>query len=545
MINEGKGKSKLSAVLTPTFIIAASITAFFSIASLISPTQLSTVMTSIQTVFALNYGWFAMLIPILCVALLLFLGLSKKYGNIVIGGQDAKPEYSLFSWIAMLFTSSIGMGIIYFGVNEPVYAYFLAPSSTEAASTMEAARKAMGTAMYHWGLSVWAIFSVAGIIMAYFVYKHNRKYLPGDVIEFAFKEKKWARPTGKFVNVLACVCAAMTIAATMGLGSVQITTGVTNVFGIEGTLKTILPYIMLGLLIILCLLASTTKTVGKGMNVIGNINVYMAIGILIFAMVFGPTRYIFEQIVQTFGTFITELIPRNFEMFIFSEDPTYSMTWDVVNNMWWISWTPFMGVFIASISKGRTMKSFSLATMTIPVAFMLLWHCAFGSVALLDIIKGTGEVGANAMTMADMTFFAVLGTLPFSKVTTIFTVVLLVFFLATTVTSAALSLGRMTDKEGKNAAPIRCGVWCILMGAIALTGIFSTTLGGNEALNAIKSLATTLAYPYMFFFILLTTGFLRQLVRDEKENPSILRSKEQIELAELKEKLHLMEKEES
>ena len=356
--------------------------------------------------------------------------------------------------------------------------------------------------------------------MAYFVFKHHSRFLPGDVLGIAFQGKKWTSPLGTAINVLACVCSAMTIAATMGLGTVQITTGMTNVFGLEGGIVSIVPYIVLVTLLVICLLASTTKTVGKGMNIIGNINVYMAIGILIFAMVFGPTRYIFEQIVQTLGSLINQLLPRSFNMFIFSKDPSYSTSWDVTNNMWWIAWTPFMGVFIASISKGRSLQSFAVATMTIPVAFMLLWHCAFGAVALLNVIQGTGEVGMLAQTSADMTFFALLKTLPLPQLTTIFTVILLIFFLSTTVTSAALSLGRMTDRKGKEAKPVRCAVWTILMGAIALTGIFATTLGGNEALKGIRALATTMSYPYLFFFILTVTALLRRIRLDEKKTPT-------------------------
>lgn len=521
MENLNVKESKFKDVLTPTFVIAASITAVFSILSLVNPTALSNTLTTIQMIFALEYGWFAMLIPTLCVGILLYLGLSRKYGHIIIGGQDAEPEYSLFSWIAMLFTASIGIGIVYFGINEPLYAYFLAPSSTEAASTMLAAKEAMSTAIYHWGVSVWGIFSVAGLIMAYFVYRHNTRFLPGDVLTNTFPGKKWAPPLASFMNILACVCSAMTIAATIGLGTVQITTGIANVFGLDGAIVAVFPYIILAILLVITLLASTTKTVGKGMSIIGNINVYMAFGILIFAMVFGPTRYIFEQIIQTFGTFISEFIPRNFNLFMFAQDPTYSVTWDVSNNMWWIAWTPFMGVFIASISKGRSIKQFALATMTIPVAFMLLWHCAFGAVALLDVIEGTGLVGSLALTSPDMTFFALLKTLPIPQITTIFTVVLLIFFLSTTVTSAALSLARMTDKNGREAKPIRAATWCILMSAIALTGIFAASLGGQDALNGIRSLATTMSYPYLFFFILTTTALLKKMFSDEKINPTI------------------------
>ncbi|SKB01417.1 BCCT family transporter [Sporosarcina newyorkensis] len=508
--------SRKPKVFTPIFIISASITAFFSIFSLVNPVALAKVMTFIQTIFATQYGWMAMLIPILCMGFLVAIGVSK-YGKIVIGGQDAKPDYNIFSWLAMLFTSSIGIGIIYFGVNEPLYAYYLSPSSTEAPNQMVAAREAMGTALYHWGISVWAIFSVAGLIMAYFVSKHKIRYLPGDVIEKSFGNRKWVPLTKNIMNVLAVVCSAMTIAATIGLGSVQISTGINQVGNLNASLTGILPYIVLFILLSVCIFAATTKKAGKGMQVLGDWNVYLAIAILIFGMLFGPTRYIINQAVQLTGTYIAQLIPRNFDMFLFSNDLTYSTTWDVANNMWWISWTPFMGVFIASISKGRTVRQFAFATMTIPVLFMLLWHSTFGGIALLDAVLGTGDIAKNAMESPEVTFFAILATMPWSKLTFIATIILLIMFISTTVTSAALSLARMTDYEGKEASRVRSSVWVILMGIIALTGIFATTLGGNDALNAVKSLATTLSYPYIFFFILMMTGFIKQLMKDKPQ----------------------------
>lgn len=511
-----KNLPKKPKIFTTMFVVSALITAFFSIFSLISPSALAKIMTFIQSLFATQYGWTAMLIPVLCMGFLIALGVSK-YGKIIIGGKDAKADYSVFSWLAMLFTSSIGIGIIYFGVNEPLYAYYLAPNSTEAPNKMEAAREAMGTALYHWGVSVWAIFSVVGLVMAYFVTRHNIRYLPGDVIEKSFGRRKWVPITKHSMNVLAIVCSALTIAATMGLGSVQISTGITQVAGSGMTIKGILPYFVLVILLVVCFFASTTKTVGKGMQKLGDWNVYLAIAILVFAMLFGPTRYILTQVVQLLGTYIDQLIPRNFDMFLFSNDPTYTTTWDVANNMWWISWTPFMGVFIASISKGRSIRQFAFATMTIPVIFMLFWHATFGGIALLDAVLGSGKIANHAMESPEMTFFAILETMPWSKLTSIATIVLLIMFISTTVTSAALSLARMTDIDGKEAAPVRSAVWVLLITIIALTGIFATTLGGNDALNAVKSLATTLSYPYLFFFILMMTAFIKQIRKDKPQ----------------------------
>ena len=515
MVEEKKNK-----IFTPIFIASASVSAIIAIASLVSPDLLAAGLTSGQQVLSVVYGWFAMLIPFLCMMLLLALGLPSKYSHIVIGGQDAKPDYSMFSWLAMLFSASIGMGIIYFAVNEPLFAFALSPGSTEAPSVMEAARHAMGTTLQHWGVSVWAIFSVSGLVFSYFVFKYKTKYLPGDIIHRAWSKRGWSKATANLVNVTACVCSAMTIAATLGLGSVQLATGITNIFGLDPAWRSVLPYIMLGILVLMGLPAATTKKVGNGMRILGGWNAYICIGVMVYAIVVGPTRYIFEQMVHTTGRYFAEIIPRNFDMFIFSADPIYSHTWTVANNMWWLSWTPFMAVFIASISKGRTIRQFSFATMFIPAAFLLIWHSTFGATALLNLIQGDGSIAAHALESPDMTFFAILETLPLTQFITIASVILLLFFLATSITSGALALGRMTDIEGKNPAPARCAVWALIMSGIALTGIFAAQIGGEGALIAIRSLATTMAYPYMFVFILLTTAFLRQLKRDEERNPT-------------------------
>lgn len=515
-------------VFTPTFVISASVSLILAIISLISTDTLSEILSAFQVVFAVEYGWLGQIIPLVCLVILFILGFSKKYGHIKLGGVDAKPEYSTFAWIGMLFTAAIGMGLMSFAVNEPLYAYLLSPGSIDAQpNIMEAAKQAMVTSMYHWGASTWAIGALAGLIVAYFVSRHNGRYLPGDAIIKAWPHKKWSKKLSSFINILACIAAAATISASMGIGVVQLTSGVSALFNLSESATDMLPYIFLILLTVFCLFSSTTKKIGKGMNIISNINIYVCIFVLVFVFVFGPTRFIFENVVQTFGAYISEFIPRSTDMFIFGTDQalattgmSYLTSWDVVNNLFWVCWAPFMAVFIASISKGRTIKEFAIGTTIVPTVFMLLWNGGIGGISLLDTLLGEGQIAANVLERADLTFFMIIKSLPFSTIMTIVSIILLFMFLTTTITSASLSLGRMTDDDGLNPAPIRCAIWLILMACISLTSLVSASAGGADALATIKAIGSTFGYPYLFFFIMIIFAFLRRIRIDEMKNPT-------------------------
>lgn len=526
-------QSKLKDIFTPVFIIAGGISLVMAAISFVAPDLLSSFMTFLQTVFGMEYTWFAQMIPFLCMVLLIWLACSRKYGHIKIGGQLAKPEYSMFSWLGMLFTGSIGMGLIAFAVNEPLYAFYLSSacvdlgSTAEGVSKMAAAREAMATSMYHWGVSVWAIFAVAALGVGYFVTRHKGRYLPGDSIIKAWPKKKWTHPLATFINVLACICGATTISASIGIGVVQIATGIVNLWGLPEVFKSIIPFVALVLLVVVCVLAVSTKQMNKGMNIISNWNMYICIFVLVFAIVTGPTRYIFEQIVQTLGDYIMQLIPRSFQMFLHGTDLSamgggapYKLSWDVVNNMFWVSWAPFMSVFIASISKGRTIRQYVAATLTIPATFMLIWNCTFGGISLLNTFNGDGSIAAQVMEDSTMTFFNILNTLPLAQIMTVLTVILLFFFLATTVTSCALALGRMTDRNGMEPSKTRCIAWLVLMSAIALVSLAAASVGGAEALVTVKSMGSTFAYPYLFFLVLTAVAFVRRLRLDELHRPT-------------------------
>ena len=503
-------------VFTKLFIVSVIITGIFSVWSLLDPQNMGTVMSKIQMFVSVMLQWFIKVLPMIIMVVCFVFAISKKYGNIKFGGPDAKTEFSTFSWLAMLFTASVGMGIIYFGVNESLYAYYLAPNGISGGfSKWEAAKNSMGIGLYHWGISAWAIFSMSGMAVGYFTFRHGTKYLPGEPILFAFKGRPWAKPVAYVMNVLGVVCSALTIATTMGLGSFQLATGARFITGVPIEETSSWPFIALGILFLISTAAAITP-LSKGMKWIGNLNIWMAIIIMVFVMIVGPTRYIFEQVIDVLGTQINTLISKNFEMFIFVDNPSYTIEWDVATLLWWISWTPFMCIFIASISKGRRIKDFFFATITIPVVFMILWLSTFAGTALLNAVEGDGQIAKYALENADQTFFALLATLPLSNITQVFTFILMIFFLATTCTSCSMSLSKMTDAEGKKIDPVRTAVWSFLMTLIAITAIVAASKGGAEGLYGIRALATTMALPYLFFYLLIMAAFIKQIRKDER-----------------------------
>lgn len=515
-----KEKNKLNTILTPTFCIGGGISLIIAIASMLAPEGLAYAMQVTQAILATVYGWFIQIVPVLSIGILVYLAISDKYGNMIIGGKNAKTEYSTFTWIGMLFTASIGGGLVTFAVNEPLISYLSCPTSLDASSKMEAVNEAMMTSLYHWGSSVWGIFALAGIGAAYFVTHHNARYLPGDSIIKAWPEKKWTHKIAILINSLACVCAVAAVSASIGFGVAQIGAGADYLIPLPENGITIIPYIALVILIVVTILAVSTKTVGKGMSILSDWNMYLCIGILLFTVVFGPTRFIMESFVQNFGKYTSGFISRSFEMFTFGTDPStpsFLVTWDVSNNMFWISWAPFMSIFIATISKGRTIRQFVIATLIVPTLFILLWMSTYGGMSLLNTIQGDGSIAEMMNVRPDMTFFMIIAQLPFAKLISILSLVLIMLFLATTYTSTALALSRITDRNGRNISNLRSIAWVGIMGGVAVSSLIASSLGGSNAIATIRAVGSTVAYSYVFFLIMTNVAFLRRLFLDKKK----------------------------
>jgi choline/carnitine/betaine transport len=490
------------------FYVSLAITAVFAIWGLINPTSLTTNLWKWVYDFHNTFNWFTISLPLVFLGILFSLAFSR-YGKIKLGSKDSKPEFSTFSWIAMLFTAGIGVGLVNFGVAEPMVHYLNSPKGLAGGyNEIEAGKNALSLAMYNWGIPAWTIYAISGLVIAYFAYHKNTSFLPGAPIEEGFKDKPWGKKLGFITNIMASSAAALTVSASIGLGVFQVKNGLEAILGIPfpGLTSSL---IILGVLFIGYTIPAILP-LGKGMKFLGDFNILIALSLLAFTFIFGPTRFFMEMILSTLGKTIFDLAPIATDTFIFQEKGWFN-DWPLTTLIWWISWTPFTGVFIARISKGRTIKEFVLASTLIPTFFLIIWFSVFGGYGILNTIIGDQSISNYVLNNPNdvyLSFIMVLQALPLFKITGAIFVVLIFVFLSTSATSSAIALSMMTNNGSENAPKSRTIIWSAIMVIIASANVVTGTL------NGVKAVAVFLGIPYLFFLILQVSAFLRQIRRD-------------------------------
>lgn len=502
---KAKDKSKPSSSL---FWASACFTAIFSIWGVINPESLTTTLYSWTSRFNNDFNWFVILMPLLILALCVYLAFGK-FGNVKLGGKDTTPEFSTFSWMAMLFTAGIGVGLVNFGVAEPLTHFMQSPLGLAGGfSESEAAQNALKLTLFNWGLPAWAIYTIAGLVIGYFTYTRGAKFLPGTPIEQGFKDKKWSRPLAYLANLMGAAAAALTMAASVGLGVFQVKNGLQSVFGLN--LEGITPLLVILAILFVVYTLAAILPVQKGMKALGDINIIIAIAILGFVFLAGRTDYYMGTILTTLKSTFTDIIPISFENFAVL-DKTWFNDWPITTLMWWVSWTPFIGIFIARISKGRTIKQIVTASILVPTVFLVVWFSVFGGHGVLDAIAGNAEIANYMINNPDdvyLSFIMVLQQFPFFAVTGTLFVILIVVFLSTSATSAVISLSMITSDGAEDAPQYRTIIWSIIIVCIASANLIAGSFSG------VKAVAIVLSIPYLFIFILCMSGFVRQLRKD-------------------------------
>lgn len=502
---EEKHKKKSGSSL---FWASACFAAIFSVWGVIDPESLTTTLYSWTSAFNNNFNWFVILMPLLILALCVYLAFGK-YGNVKLGGADIKPEFSTFSWMSMLFTAGIGVGLVNFGVAEPLIHYMQSPMGLAGGfSETQAAQNALKLTLFNWGLPAWAIYTISGLVIGYFTYTKGAKFLPGTPIQEGFKDKIWGKPLAYAADLMGAAAAALTMAASVGLGVFQVRNGIQSVFGInlEGVTSIL---VILAILFIVYTLAAVLP-VQKGMKVLGDINIIIAIAILLFVFLAGRTGYFMGTILTTLKSTFIDIIPISFENYALL-DKTWFNDWPVTIIMWWVSWTPFIGIFIARISKGRTIKQIVTASILIPTVFLVVWFSVFGGYGLLDAIAGDAEIANYILQNPNdvyLSFIMVLQRLPLFKITGLLFVALIIVFLSTSATSAVISLSMMTSDGAEDAPKYRSIIWSVIIVLIASANLIAGSF------NGVRAVAIVLSIPYLFIFILAMSGFMRQIRKD-------------------------------
>ncbi|MCV2355974.1 BCCT family transporter [Paucibacter sp. B2R-40] len=461
-----------------------------------------------------NFGWLYLWVVlglVLCCLTLAF----GRYGQLRLGGDDDKPEFSRAAWFAMLFSAGMGIGLVFYGVAEPV-SHFLKPPPGITPESAEAANAAMRYSFFHWGLHPWAVYSVVGLAIGFFQFRRGRPALISSVTDEL--PWAWAKALGPVINVLAVVATAFGVAASLGVGALQINAGLARLFGLPIGLHVQLIIIAVTTVLFL---ASALSGLGRGVKWLSSGNLVLAAALALTVFVLGPSVAIIDAFTNNLGGYFSEFVRMSLRMTPF-RDSSWVSDWTVFYWAWWISWSPFVGVFIARVSRGRSIKEFILGTMLAPTLAACLWFSVFGGTALhLQIFEGV-PIGAAVQADVSTALFSMFDALPLGGLMSLAATVLVVVFFITSGDSATLVLSVMSSggKDKPHAASKL--MWGLLVAAIAASLI---SVGG---VSALQTATIVFALPFTLVLVLLAIALWRGVRADyeaQMENERLLRRK--------------------
>ncbi|MFL7046138.1 BCCT family transporter [Vibrio cyclitrophicus] len=494
-------------VHNPVFGISAGLIALFLIGVLLTDTTsakaaLDGVKWQIINSFDWLFIWSGNIFVIFCLGLIV-----SPFGKIRLGGVDATADYSFMSWLSMLFAAGMGIGLMFWSVAEPAAYYtgwYETPLGVEA-NTPEAAKLALGATMYHWGLHPWAIYGVVALSLAFFSYNKGLPLSIRSIFYPILGDRAWGW-AGHIVDILAVLATLFGLATSLGLGAQQAASGIQHVFGIEAGLG--LQVIVITAVTLLAVV-SVLRGIDGGVKVISNINMLVAFLLLILVALIGYAVTL-GSIPTTLMAYIENIIPLSNPHG--REDEAWLHGWTVFYWAWWISWSPFVGMFIARVSKGRTVREFITAVLIVPTTVTIIWMSVFGGMAIDQIVNNVGILGQDGLTDVSLAMFQMFDALPFGTLLSIIAVVLVLVFFITSSDSGSLVIDSITA-GGKVDTPVPQRVfWAFLEGAIAVALLW---VGGTEAVQALQAGAISTALPFTIILLLMCVSLLMGM-RTEK-----------------------------
>jgi BCCT family betaine/carnitine transporter len=492
----------------PVFFISAVLILTFVIGTLILPEQANAWLNGSKGWAIEHFDWLFMVSGNFFVLFCLLLAV-LPLGKIRLGGQSAKPEFSTLSWFAMLFAAGMGIGLMFWSVAEPVAylngQWYGTPLAVEAGS--EAARHtAMGATMYHWGLHPWAIYAVVALSLAFFTYNKGMPLTIRSAFYPLLGERCWGWP-GHIIDILAVLATIFGLATSLGLGAQQAAGGLHFLFDTPNAIN-----VQVGIIVGVTAVAvlSVVRGLDGGVKVLSNINMSLAVFLLLFVIVAGPTMLIITGFGTTAVDYISNIIPLS--TWFGREDSEWMHGWTVFYWAWWISWSPFVGMFIARISKGRTVREFIVAVLLVPTVITIIWMSTFGGTGLEQSINGVGEL-ANGVSDASLAMFQMLAHLPWTGIISFMAIALVLIFFVTSSDSGSLVIDSITA-GGKVDAPVPQRIfWAVMEGLIAGVLLYG---GGKEALKALQSGAVTTGLPFTIVLLLMCVSLFIALSAERK-----------------------------
>jgi glycine betaine transporter len=486
-----------------TFLISLIIVIAFVLFGAVSPELFARAANQVLGLTTTHFGWFYLIVTFGFLIFCLYLAFSK-YGQIPLGQDDDEPEYSFATWFSMLFSAGMGIGLVFWGVAEPVSHYF-APPAGVTGHTTEAAQIAMRYAFFHWGLHPWCIYAIIALSLAYFQFRKGSKGLISSTFEPLIGERIHG-PIGKAIDILAIIATAFGVATSLGLGTLQINGGLSHLFGIAS--NTTVQIWIIAILTVIYLLSSTTG-LDRGIKVLSNINLVVALALLLLTLVLGPTSFLFDIFTTTLGSYLNNLVSMSLRLTPFTQG-TWVANWTLFYWAWWIAWAPFVGMFIARVSKGRTIKEFVICVILVPSALSFIWFSVFGGTALHLEIFDQAPIVKAVQTDISTALFLTLEQLPWGTILAFVALILIFTFFITSADSATFVLG-MLSADGNLDPSNRVKItWGILQSMIAVVLLLS---GGLEGLQTASIVA---ALPFAVIMVLMCFSLLRALHEEER-----------------------------
>jgi glycine betaine transporter len=483
------------------FWVAAVLSAIFVAWGVFFADSLAAVFEAVLFSYLIpNFGWVFILSSFGFLAFSVYLAASR-YGRIRLGGDDERPEFSTVSWVAMMFSAGMGIGLMFFGVAEPMSHMGTPPFGLAEPNTKGAAQVAMEYSYFHWALHPWAIYAIVGLALAYFTF---RKGMP-NLISSAFYPLLGDRvngPIGRSIDILAIFATLFGSATSLGLGALQINSGLDFLWGVE-------PSDGIAVLIITVLTAafvlSAVSGVHKGIQWLSNGNMILAILLVLFLLVVGPTVFQFETLVESIGGYLTMIVPASFRTGAFG-DSEWLSAWTIFYWAWWISWAPFVGTFIARISKGRTVRQFVIGVLGIPSGVSFVWFAVFGGAAI-DLQLGGTDLGGIVGT-PEIALFTMLEEFPLAGLTSFVVIVLVALFFISGADAASLVMGMLSSRGSLNPPRPVTILWGIATGASAAVLLLAGGLG------SLQQAAIIAAAPFTVVMIGLCVSVFKALAQE-------------------------------
>lgn len=470
---------------------------------LIAPESLGSVMTSTLNWIIGNFSWAFVLIAtavlVVCIVLVF-----SRWGKIRLGPDDSRPQFNTFSWVSMMFAAGLGAGLLFFGVAEPVSHWTAPPHGLATPESEEAALLALRYTYFHWGFNGWAMYAVMGGAMAYFAYRKNMPILVSSTLSPFLGRDAPSRPLGRLVDGLAIVATLFGTATALGLNGLQLNSGLEYLFGVQ---KSNVIAVLIIVVVTALFILSATSGVEKGINYLANLGAVATIVLFLFFLVLGgSTVLVVSNGIESIGNYILQVLPMSLQMGV--GDEAWMASWTIFYWAWWISWGPFVGMFVARISRGRTIREFVLGVAVAPTGFGFVWFAIVGGTGIELQRSGAADI-VGSLSTPELVLFTALDALPLAGIVSFLCILLIALFFISGADAAAVVMATMASKGSIAPSKIVTVIFGVLMGGIACAMLL---VGG---LNALQQAAILGAVPFTFVLIAVTFAWFKALREED------------------------------